>query len=195
MLQRPQPARYLIGRVTCQEEPPMNERKEAVTMRGNPLTLLGPELAKGDPAPDFELLSTTLAPVTLASSKGKVRVVSVVPSLDTPVCDAQTKHFDESADELGTDIVVYTVSADLPFAAARWCNANSVEHLQCLSDHREMSFGNAYGTHVKELRLDARAVFVVDSNDRLVHVQYVKELTEHPDYDAALEAARIAAGS
>ncbi|UCE85816.1 MAG: thiol peroxidase [Deltaproteobacteria bacterium] len=173
----------------------MNQRKEAVTMGGNPLTLLGPELETGVPAPDFEVLNTRLEPVTLAASKGKVRVFSVVPSLDTPVCDTQTRRFDEYADELGDEVAVYTVSADLPFAAARWCTANGVEHLQCLSDHRGMSFGNAYGTHVEELRLDARAVFVVDRNDRIVHVQYVKELTEEPDYEAVVEAARIAAGS
>ena len=173
----------------------MTERKEAVTMRGSPLTLLGPELKKGDPAPDFEVLSTTLKPITLASSKGKVRVFSVVPSLDTPVCDAQTRRFDENADELGSDVVVYTISADLPFAAARWCKANGVENLQCLSDHREMSFGSAYGTHVKELRLDARAVFVVDRNDAIAHAQYVGEIADPPDYEAALEAARIAVGS
>jgi thiol peroxidase len=173
----------------------MTERRKAVTMRGNPLTLIGPELEKGDAAPDFEVLSATLQPVTLAASKGKVRVFSVVPSLDTPVCDAQTKRFNENADELGDEVVVYTVSADLPFAIGRWCKANDCGHIQCVSDHREMSFGNAYGTHVKELRLDARAVFVVDREGRITHAEYVKEISEPPDYEAALEAARIAAGS
>jgi thiol peroxidase len=118
----------------------------------------------------------------------------VVPSLDTPVCDLQTKRFNQEASGLGDDVVVYTVSADLPFAAARWCGANDAKNLQCLSDHRDMSFGDAYGTHVKELRLDARAVFVVDANDKISHAEYVAEITEHPDYDAALEAARKSAG-
>lgn len=171
------------------------ERAGAVTMRGQPLTLVGPELRPGDDAPDFELLSTTLEPVTLASSRGKTRIVSVVPSLDTPVCDAQTRRFDEEADALHESVAVYSVSADLPFAAARWCKANEVDALQCLSDHRAMSFGDAYGVHVKELRLDARAVFVIDENDKIVHAEYVGELTEQPDYELALEKARIASGS
>ncbi len=166
----------------------------SVTMRGNPLTLLGPEIQAGDDAPDFTALSATLQDVTLADSKGKTRIFSVVPSLDTPVCDLQSKRFNEEATKLGDDVVVYTVSADLPFAAGRWCKENEASNLQCLSDHRSMSFGDAWGTHVKELRLDARAVFVVDARDRVVHAQYVGEIAEHPDYDAALEAARKAAG-
>ena len=171
------------------------ERPKAVTMRGNPLTLLGPELGSGDAAPEFTALSTKLQEVHLADSKGKVRILSVVPSLDTPVCDLQTKRFDEEAGRLGDGVVVYTISADLPFAANRWCGAAGVKNLQCLSDHRTMSFGDAYGTHVKELRLDARAVFVVDARDRIVHAEYVKEIAEHPNYDAALAAARKAAGA
>ena len=120
--------------------------------------------------------------------------VSVIPSLDTPVCDLQTKRFNEEAGKLGEGVVVYTISADLPFAANRWCGAVGAKNVQCLSDHRSMSFGDAYGTHVKELRLDARAVFVVDARDRIVHAEYVKEIAEHPNYDAALAAARKAAG-
>lgn len=172
-----------------------SERPKAVTMRGNPLTLLGPELRPGDDAPDFTCLSTSLQEVHLADSRGKVRILSVVPSLDTPVCDLQTKRFNEEAGKLGEGVVVYTVSADLPFAANRWCGANAAKNVQCLSDHRSMSFGDAWGTHVKELRLDARAVFVVDQRDKIVHAQYVKEIAEQPDYDAALEAARRAAGA
>ena len=170
------------------------ERKGAVTMRGNPFTLIGPKLEVGEVAPDFVVLSVALQEVTLADSRGKTRIFSVVPSLDTPVCDLQTKRFNQEASGLGDDVVVYTVSADLPFAAARWCGANDAKNLQCLSDHRDMSFGDAYGTHVKELRLDARAVFVVDANDKISHAEYVAEITEHPDYDAALEAARKSAG-
>lgn len=168
------------------------ERPEAITMRGSPLTLLGPRLEPGDPAPEFEALSTGLQPVRLGDSAGKTRIFSVVPSLDTPVCDLQTKRFNEEGAKLGDDVVVYTVSADLPFAANRWCGAAGAKQVQCLSDHRDMSFGDAYGTHIKELRLDARAVFVVDPNGRIVHAEYVKELSEHPDYEAALNAARAA---
>ncbi len=171
-----------------------SERPGAVTMRGNPLTLLGPELRAGDDAPDFTALDTKLQEVNLAASKGKVRIFSVIPSLDTPVCDQQTRRFNQEAAALG-DVVIYTISADLPFAAGRWCGAADIDRVQCLSDHREMSFGNAWGTHVKELRLDARAVFVVDAHDKIVHAQYVGEIAEHPDYDAVLEAARKAAGS
>lgn len=168
------------------------ERPGAVTMRGNPLTLIGPELKAGDTAPDFEALSTSLQPVRLADSAGKTRILSVVPSLDTPVCDLQTKRFNEEAGKLGDAVIVYTISADLPFAMNRWCGAADAKNVECLSDHRGMAFGNAYGTHIKELRLDARAVFVVDPNGRIVHSEYVKELSEHPDYDAVLSAARSA---
>lgn len=170
------------------------ERAGAVTMRGNPLTLLGPQLEAGDRAPDFKVLDTKLQEVTLASSAGKTRIFSVVPSLDTPVCDQQTRRFNEEAAKLGDGVAIYTISADLPFAANRWCGAAGVDRVKCLSDHRSMSFGDAWGTHVKELRLDARAVFVVDAQGRIVHAQYVKEIAEHPDYDAALAAARKAAG-
>jgi thiol peroxidase len=169
------------------------ERAKAVTMRGNPLTLLGPELRAGDAAPDFEALDGKLQPVRLGDSAGKTRIFSVIPSLDTPVCDLQTKRFNEEAAKLGDSVVVYTVSADLPFAQNRWCGAANAKSVKTLSDHRSMSFGDAWGTHVKELRLDARAVFVVDPKGKIVHAQYVKEIAEHPDYDAALDAARQAA--
>jgi thiol peroxidase len=170
------------------------ERQGAVTMRGRPLTLLGPVVKVGDKAPDFKAVDTKLQDVTLATAKGKTRIYSVVPSLDTPVCDLQTKRFNEEAGKLGESVAVYTVSADLPFAAGRWCGANDAKNVQCISDHRSMSFGDAWGTHVKELRLDCRAVFVVDPQDRVVHAEYVKEIAEHPNYDTALAAARKAAG-
>lgn len=170
-----------------------NERKGAVTMRGNPLTLVGPKLEPGDDAPDFTALDAKLQEVTLKDTSGKVRIFSVVPSLDTPVCDQQTRRFNQEAANLG-DVAIYTVSADLPFAANRWCGAAGVDKVACLSDHRDMSFGSHWGTLVKELRLDARAVFVVDANDKIVHAEYVGEIAEHPDYDAALEAAKKAAG-
>ncbi|MSR78007.1 MAG: thiol peroxidase, partial [Candidatus Omnitrophica bacterium] len=137
------------------------ERKSAVTFKGNPITLVGPEVKVGDKAPDFKVLANDLSEVTLANSKGKTRVISVVPSLDTPVCDLQTKRFNEEAGKFPKDVVVYTVSTDLPFAQKRWCGASSATNIQALSDHRETSFGTAYGVLIKELRLLSRAVFIV----------------------------------
>ncbi len=169
-----------------------NERAGAVTMRGNPLTLVGAELASGNKAPEVTLLDNQLRDFDLGGP-GKVRIVSVVPSLDTPVCDLQTKRFNEEAPTLGDDIELLTISADLPFAQARWCTSNSANAIQTLSDHRSMAFGEAYGTLVKELRLDARAIFVIDRDGNLAHVEYVTEIAEHPDYDAALSAAKKAA--
>ncbi|MEE2703872.1 MAG: thiol peroxidase [Myxococcota bacterium] len=169
-----------------------NERPGAVTMRGNPLTLVGPELGTGDTAPEVTLLDSALRDTTVGGA-GKVRIVSVVPSLDTPVCDLQTKRFNEEAGSLGDDIEVLSVSADLPFAQARWCTANAASAITTLSDHRSMAFGEAFGTLVKELRLDARAIFVIDRAGKLAHVEYVGEIAEHPDYDAAVSAAKQAA--
>jgi thiol peroxidase len=158
------------------------------------MTLLGPELKPGDQAPEVKLVSPRMEKVTIGPSD-KVRIVSVVPSLDTPVCDIQTKRFNEEASKLADRIEVVTVSADLPFAQARWAAASSVEAISFLSDHREMAFGNAYGTHVKDLRIDARAIFVIDLRGRIAHAEYVKEIAEQPDYDAAISAAKRAAGS
>jgi len=172
----------------------MEERKGAVTFKGNPLTLVGPEHKPGDPAPDFSLLANDLSKVTLAESKGQARLISVVPSLDTSVCDTQTRKFNEEAAKLGGNVVVYTVSADLPFAQSRWCGAAGAGNIQTLSDHFDLNFGNAYGTHVKELRVDSRAVFVVDANDTITYVQYVPEIAQEPDYDSALKAVKSAAG-
>ena len=168
------------------------ERKNIVTMKGNPLTLVGPELKAGDMAPDFTVLANDLSPVTLADGAGKVRIISVVPSLDTAVCDQQTRRFNEEAANLGEKVVVLTVSMDLPFAQARWCGAAGIDRVKTLSDHRDASFGTAYGVLIRELRLLARAVFVVDAAGKIVHVQIVPELTDHPDYPAALAAARRA---
>lgn len=167
----------------------MTERPGAVTLRGNPFTLVGAELNPGQKAPDFTVLSNDLKPFTLASSAGKVRILSVVPSLDTPVCDAQTRRFNEEADKL-PGVEILTISMDLPFAQARWCGAAGVKNVKTLSDHRDASFGTAYGTLIKELRLNARAIFVVDKDDTVRHVEYVKEVAEHPNYEAALAAAR-----
>lgn len=167
------------------------ERKGAVTFKGNPVTLLGPELKVGDQAPDFKVLANDLSEVTLADSKGFVRIISVVPSLDTGVCDAQTRRFNEEAGDID-GVKVLTVSVDLPFAQKRWCGAAGVENVQTLSDHRDLSFGTAYGVAIKEMRLLARAVFVVDQNDQIVYVEYVPESTNHPDYEAPILAAKKA---
>jgi thiol peroxidase len=167
------------------------ERPGATTMKGNPLTLLGPELKAGDRAPEFEAVDTSLKPVSLTTTSG-VRIFSVVPSLDTPVCDAQTKRFNEAAASLPS-VEIYTVSMDLPFAQKRWCGAFGVDKVKMLSDHRSGSFGENYGTLIKDLRIESRAIFVVDQDNTIRYAEYVKEVADHPNYDAALEAARAAA--
>jgi len=164
----------------------MEERAGIITMKGNPLTLIGKALKVGDPAPDVELLDNDLAPVRLSSFQEKVCVVSSVPSLDTPVCDMETRRFNEEAGKLGEDVRILTISMDLPFAQKRWCGAAGVDKVITLSDHREASFGNAYGVLIKELRLLARVVFVLDREGRIEYIQIVKEVTDEPDYDAVL---------
>ena len=167
------------------------QRRGGVILEGNPLTVIGLELEPGNKAPDFKLLANDLSEVGLADSAGKVRLISVVPSLDTEVCDLQTRRFNQEAAAFGDDVVILTVSVDLPYAQARWCGAAGVASLQTLSDHKEMNFGNAYGTHIKELRLEQRAVFVVDRNDVIRYVEYVPEVFSlPPDYEAALDALR-----
>ncbi len=162
------------------------ERKGVITFKGNPLTLIGSEVKVGDKAPDFRLLTKDLSEVTLASSKGKTRFISVVPSLDTPVCELQTKRFNEEASKLPSDVIVLTVSMDLPFAQNRFCTAQHADKITCLSDHREASFGKSYGVLIKELRLLARAIFIIGADDKVQYVEYVKEVTQHPDYEKAL---------
>ena len=169
------------------------ERANAVTLKGNPFTLVGPELKAGEQAPDFSTIGSDLNPVTLADTTGKVRILSVVPSLDTPVCDAQTRRFNEEASRMA-GVQIYTISMDLPFAQSRWCSAAGVDKVTMLSDHRDAAFGTSYGTLIKELRLNARALFVVDEENVVRYAQYVKEVGDHPDYEAALEAARRIAG-
>jgi len=167
------------------------ERAGATTLKGNPLTLVGPELKAGDQAPDFTLTDNSLKPVTLKDTGSNVRIISVVPSLDTPVCDAQTKRFNEETAKLsGVDII--TVSMDLPFAQKRWCGAFGVDNVKMLSDHASGSFGSNYGTLIKELRIESRAIFVLDQKNKIRHVEYVKEVADHPNYEAALSAARSA---
>ena len=156
------------------------------------MTLLGPELKPGDKAPEFDVVSDSLQPVSLQKTGNSVRIFSVVPSLDTPVCDAQTRRFNEEAAKMpGVDI--YTVSMDLPFAQKRWCGAYGIDKVKMLSDHKTGSFGEHYGTLIKELRIESRAIFVVDKENKLRHVEYVKEVAEHPNYETALKAARDAA--
>lgn len=167
------------------------ERPGATTMKGKPLTLIGPELKPGDAAPEFAAVDTSLKPVTLKETGNKVRIFSVVPSLDTPVCDAQTKKFNDEALKL-PNVDIYTVSMDLPFAQKRWCGAFAVDNVKMLSDHVDASFGSHYGTLIKELRIESRAIFVVDQKNHLRHVEYVKEVGDFPNYEAALAAARSA---
>ncbi|MBB6445713.1 thiol peroxidase [Bacillus benzoevorans] len=163
----------------------------SVTFANNPVTLIGNEVKVGDKAPDFTVLANDLSPVTLADSKGSVRLISVVPSLDTGVCDAQTRRFNEEAAKLD-NVNILTISVDLPFAQARWCGAAGIDKVKTLSDHRDLSFGENYGVAIEGLRLLARAVFVVDSNDVVTYAEYVPEVTTHPNYEAAIEAAKAA---
>lgn len=171
----------------------MIERTGELTFKGEPLTVIGPKLEVGDKAPAFSLLANDLSRVRLADSAGKTRLLSVVPSLDTGVCDAQTRRFNDEISNFGENVVGYTVSADLPFAQARWCGAAGIARIHTLSDHFDMSFGDAYGVHIKELRLLQRAVLVVDFRDVVRYAEYVAELTQHPDYGAALAALSILA--
>lgn len=159
-----------------------------VNFKGEPKTLVGKEVKVGDKAPSFTVIANDLSEVTLDDSKGKVRLISVVPSIDTGVCDQQTKKFNEEAAKLD-NVDVLTISVDLPFAQKRWCAAAGIENLQTLSDHRDLSFGINYGVVIEDLRLLARSIFVVDSNDNVVYVEYVPEVTDHPDYEAAINAA------
>jgi thiol peroxidase len=165
------------------------ERPAATTMRGKPLTLLGPELKAGEKAPDFEVVTDTLQPVNLEKTGQGVRIFSVIPSLDTPVCDAQTKRFNEEAAKL-PGIEIYTISMDLPFAQKRWCGAFGIDKIKMLSDHRTGSFGEHYGTMIKDLRIESRAIFVLDKDGTIKHVEYVKEVADHPNYEAAMSAAK-----
>jgi thiol peroxidase len=169
------------------------ERPGATTLRGKPLTVIGPELKPGDKAPDFHAVDNALGAVNLAATGNGVRIFSVVPSLDTPVCDAQTKRFNEEAGKL-PNVTIYTFSMDLPFAQKRWCGAFGVDHVKMVSDHRDGSFGENYGTLIKDLRILSRAIFVVDSDNTVRHAEYVKEVADHPNYESALAVAKGLAG-
>jgi len=168
----------------------MEERTEQVTMKGNPLTLVGSKIQVGDKAPDTVLLNNDLEPVKISDYRDQICVISSVPSLDTPVCDMETRRFNQEAKSLGQDVKILTVSMDLPFAQKRWCGAAGVDRVVTLSDHRDAAFGTAYGVLIKELRLLARAVFIIDREGVIRYIQLVKELTQEPDYDAVLSALK-----
>ena len=168
----------------------MSERSGIITFKGTPFTLLGPELKIGDKAPDFAVVDNALSPVTLASSTGKIRIISAVPSLDTPVCDSETRRFNQEAAGLPGSVQVLTVSLDLPFAQKRWCGAAGIDNVVTLSDYRERSFGQNYGVLIKELLLLTRAIFVVDAADTIRYIQIVPEVTSEPDYTAVITAVK-----
>lgn len=161
------------------------------TLKGKPFKLAGPQLQPGDKAPDFRVVDSSLQEIDLEKTGHGVRIFSVLPSLDTPVCDAQTRRFDNEAEKLA-DVQIFTISMDLPFAQKRWCGNYGVNRVTMLSDHRAGSFGEHYGTLIPDLRIESRAIFVLDKDNTLRHVEYVKEVGEHPDYEAALAAARAA---
>lgn len=165
-------------------------REAAVLFKGNPATLLGPEIKVGDKAPDFQVVDNGLQPVTLATDAGKVRLIAVVPSLDTPVCDTMTRQFNQDAANLPDSVVVYTISVDLPFAQKRWCGNAGIDKVQTLSDYQDRSFGLNYGLLLEQLKLLARAVYVIDQNDQVAYAEVVSEVTAEPDYTAALDAVK-----
>ena len=167
-----------------------NERPNVVKMKGNPVTLLGNEVKVGDKAPDFTALAGLGAPVGLGDMKDKVKVFNVVISVDTPVCDVQTKRFNKEAAGLGDGVEIVTLSMDLPFALKRYCAAEGIDRVKTLSDYQNASFGEAYGVLIKENRLLARSIFVVDRNDKVRHTEIVGEITQEPNYEAALKAVR-----
>ncbi|MCM3291468.1 thiol peroxidase [Paenibacillus sp. MER 180] len=166
------------------------ERTGVATLKGNPITLIGPELKVGDKAPEFQLNKSLVDVVGLEQFAGKVKLISVIPSIDTGVCDAQTRRFNEEASKLGDKAAIITVSVDLPMAQARWCGAAGVDNVVMLSDYKDNNFGKSYGVLIKELHLDMRSIFVVDADNTIRYVEYVSEMTEHPSYEQALSAVQ-----
>ncbi|NBD25455.1 thiol peroxidase [Paenibacillus glycinis] len=166
------------------------ERTGKATVGGQPITLVGPELKVGDKAPAFTINKDLMTEASLSDYKGKIKLISVVPSLDTDVCDAQTRRFNQEASKLGDGVVVLTISVDLPFAQSRFCATAGIERVITLSDYKHRAFGEAYGVLIKELQLDQRAIFIVDADDTVRYVEYLSELSDHPDYDGALAALR-----
>ena len=167
----------------------MEKRTNEVTMKGNPITLLGPRLQVGDTAPDFTVLAPDMKPIKLSDFTGKIKVINSVPSIDTPICDMQVRHFNKDAAELG-DVVIISVSVDLPFALSRYCAANGIDAVKTTSDYRHLDFGMKYGFAIDELRLLSRGIIVIDQNDKIAYIQYVPEVATEPDYDAALAAVK-----
>ncbi len=168
----------------------MKERTGIITVEGNPLTLIGEELKVGQSAPEAELLDNDLKPVKLSSYKGKVTVVSVVPSLDTPVCDKETRRFNEEAVKLGPNVSIVTVSMDLPFAQKRWCGAAGVKNVATLSDHRNANFGTGWGNLIRELRLLSRVIYILDKEGAIRYIQRVNEITNEPNYDEVISEVK-----
>ncbi len=166
------------------------ERENVVTMKGNPLTLVGPEIKKGDTAPAFKCVETLGSEIDLESFGDNIKVFNVVVSVDTPVCDVQIRRFNEEAVELSDSVQVVTISMDLPFAQSRYCAAAGIERVRTASDYLDASFGEAYGVLIKENRLLARSIFVVDQNNVVAHAEYVSEIADEPDYVAAMEAIK-----
>jgi thiol peroxidase len=166
------------------------ERKGIITFKGNPMTLCGPGLQTGAAAPDFQVVDNALQPVTRDTAAGKVQLITVVPSIDTPVCDTMARRFNQDAAQLPATVEIYTISLDLPFAQKRWCGAAGIERVKMLSDYQQRSFGLNYGVLIKELKLLARAVFVIDTKGKLAYQEIVKEVTAEPDYAAALAAVK-----
>ncbi|GAW68373.1 lipid hydroperoxide peroxidase [Geoanaerobacter pelophilus] len=166
------------------------EEMPKVTFKGNPVTLVGPELKVGDAAPDFSVVDNSMAAVSLKNYQGMVKIVSAVPSLDTPVCDTETRRFNQEAAKLPGDVVVLTISADLPFAQKRWCGAAGIDKVVTLSDYRDRSFALSYGVLIDELKLLSRSIFVIDKQNVIRYIQHVPEVTQEPDYEAAIRAAR-----
>jgi thiol peroxidase len=168
----------------------MEERKGAISIKGNPLTLLGPEIKAGDRAPNFQVMDNDLLLDQLSAYKGKICLIASVPSLDTPVCDLETRRFNSEAGKLGPNIQILTISMDLPFAQKRWCGSAGIDKVKTLSDHKEASFGTAYGILIKELRLLARAIFIVDQEGIIRYIEIVQDLSAEPDYDQALKIVK-----
>ena len=167
------------------------KRKNAVTLEGNPVTLLGEEVKVGQKAPDFKVLDSELKEVNLSAFKGKIKVIASVPSLDTPICDLQIKRFNDEAAGLSRDVAIIFISMDLPFAQKRFCQAYNIKKVKTFSDHKDSVFGLNYGVLIKELRLLSRAIFIIDKEDKVQYVEYVKEVGSHPDYDGALNALKM----
>lgn len=166
------------------------ERANVAAFKGNPITLIGPEVKVGDQAPDFTINKSLVDSVSLKDFAGKVKLISVVPSIDTGVCDAQPRRFNEEAASLGDNVIVLTVSVDTPFAQSRWCGAAGVDKVVMLSDFKSHDFGQAYGVYIKEFGLDMRSIFVIDANDKVQYVEYLSEMTEHPNYEQAINAVK-----